>query len=56
MKYVIERLQEPSTWRGIILFGTGALGISMPPEMVAQIVTAGVGLAGLVGIFTKDGM
>ena len=54
MKYLLSRLQEASTWRGIIMFATGALGVTMPPEMVAQIVTAGVGLSGLVGMFTKD--
>ena len=54
MKYVLDRLQEASTWRGVILFVTGVAGYSMPPEMLSQIVAAGVGLAGLVGMFTKD--
>lgn len=54
MKYLLQRLQEASTWRGIILFVTGALGFTVPPDMVAHIVTAGVSAAGLVGILTKD--
>lgn len=52
MKYVIERLQEPSTWRGFILLLT-SLGVGIAPEMITPIVTAGTGLAGLVGIFSK---
>jgi hypothetical protein len=53
MKYVIERLQEASTWRGFILLLT-SLGVGIAPEMITPIVTAGTGLAGLVGIFSKD--
>lgn len=52
MKYVIERLQEPSTWRGFILLLT-SLGVGITPELITPIVTAGTGLAGLVGIFSK---
>lgn len=53
MKFVIERLQEASTWRGFILLLT-SLGVGIAPEMITPIVTAGTGLAGLVGIFSKD--
>ncbi|CAB4150133.1 hypothetical protein UFOVP562_20 [uncultured Caudovirales phage] len=53
MKYVIERLQEASTWRGFILLLT-SFGVGIAPEMITPIVTAGTGLAGLVGIFSKD--
>lgn len=53
MKYVIERLQEASTWRGFILLLT-SLGVGIAPEMITPIVTAGTGLAGLVGVFSKD--
>ena len=54
MKYLLERLNEPSTWRGIILFATG-FGITVSPELTAQIVATGTAMAGLVGMFSSDG-
>lgn len=53
MKYIIERMQEPSTWRGLIMVLT-SLGLAIKPELVTPIITAGTGIAGLVGVFTKD--
>ena len=52
MKYILERLQEASTWRGIIMVLT-SLGVGVAPELITPIVTAGTGLAGIVGIVTK---
>lgn len=51
--YIIERVKEASTWRGIILFLT-ASGVPMAPELSNAILTFGLGLAGLVGVITKD--
>jgi hypothetical protein len=53
MKFFIERLREPSTWRGFTLFLT-ALGVSVSPEAMEYTVAAGVGLSGLLGMITKD--
>ena len=53
MNYILKRLEEPSTWRGLILFLT-AWGLSISPEAMEYIVTVGVGLSGLVGIITTD--
>ena len=53
MSYILERLQEASTWRGIILVVT-SLGIAIEPALAERIIAGGVGLAGLVGMFTKD--
>lgn len=53
MNYLIERLTESSTWRGIILMLT-SLGVGISPELAAAIVPAGIGLAGIVGVLTKD--
>ena len=52
-RYLIDRLQEPSTWRGIILFITG-FGVTLSPETATHIIAAGVGTAGLVGVLTED--
>ncbi len=54
MNYLLERAKEPSTWRGMILFATG-FGVTLSPEMTAQIVATGTAMAGLVGMFSSDG-
>ncbi len=53
VEYVIARLKEASTWRGIIGLLTAA-GISVSPEMLDKIVSAGMALMGVVGMFFKD--
>lgn len=51
--YIIARLREPSTWRGIILIATAA-GVPIAPQHIEAIVTAGLGLAGLLGAMLPD--
>lgn len=51
--YILERAKEPSTWRGIILVLT-AVGVPVAPALSDAIITFGLGLAGLVGVVTKD--
>lgn len=53
MKYLVDRLKEPSSWRGLVLVAT-SMGISVNPDLVGPIVAAGSGLAGLIGFLTKD--
>lgn len=52
-QYILDRAKEPSTWRGAILFLT-AMGVPIAPQLADAIVTAGLGLAGLIGIITPD--
>lgn len=52
-KYILDRLSEASTWRGIVMALT-AIGIQISPELMTQIITVGVGLVGLIGMLTKD--
>lgn len=52
-QYLIDRLKERSTWLGIIALLT-ACGAPIAPESIDHIVTVGLALAGLVGIFTAD--
>ena len=54
MASLVQRFKEASTWRGIIAVLT-AVGVSLNPDEVAAIVSAGMALAGLVGVFTSDG-
>lgn len=51
--YILNRLREPSTWRGIILLLTAA-GVGIDPALGEQIIAAGIGVAGLIGIVTAD--
>ena len=51
-KFILDRLREPSTWRGAVLLAT-ACGVRISPEISDAIVAAGLGLAGLIGVFTK---
>ena len=51
--YVLERLKEPSTWRGLTLLLT-ALGIPLAPGVSDAIIAAGLGIAGLIGALTPD--
>ena len=50
--YILDRAKEPSTWRGAILFLT-AIGVPIHPELQTAIVSAGLGIAGLIGVVTK---
>lgn len=52
-EYALERLKEPSTWRGIILLLTAA-GVPIAPAMSEAIICVGLALAGGVGIVTPD--
>lgn len=51
--YILNRVREPSTWRGIILLLT-AIGVPVAPQLAEAIVTAGLGIAGLVGVIAPD--
>jgi len=43
---------EASTWRGLIFVLT-AVGVQLDPQQQTAIITAGMALAGLVGVFFK---
>ena len=50
--YILDRAKEPSTWRGFVLF-LPAVGVPVAPELQTAIVSAGLGIAGLIGVVTK---
>ncbi len=52
MQYIIDRLKEASTWRGIFMLLT-ALGLNIAPELQDSILQAGVALVGVAGVITK---
>ena len=52
-KWILNRLKEPSTWRGLIAIAT-ACGVQLAPDQINAIVAVGLALIGLVGTFTPD--
>lgn len=50
--YLLERAKEPSSWRGLALLATAA-GVNVAPELMNSIISVGISLAGLIGVFTK---
>lgn len=53
IKYVLNRLNEASTWRGIILIIT-SLGVQMEPEKAAAYISLGLSIVGLINVFLKE--
>jgi len=53
LDYVLDRLTEASTWRGIIAFLTGA-GVTISPEQSEVIISLGLAIIGALGFLTKD--
>ena len=52
-KYILNRLTERSTWLGVIALAT-ACGATIEAAIAEQIITAGMVVAGLIGVVTKD--
>lgn len=53
MNWLLARLREGSTWRGIVWLLAFA-GVSLKPEQAEAIIAAGMALAGLLGVFLQD--
>lgn len=53
MNYLLSRLKEPSTWRGLIRLATVG-GFVIAPEHFEDFVAIGLLVAGLIGVITKD--
>lgn len=51
--YLIARLHEASTWRGITA-GLTAVGIVLSPEQRDAIIVAGLAVMGVLGAFFPD--
>jgi len=50
--YIIARLCESSTWRGIALLA-GASGFAIEPSKANAIAAAGMAVAGAINVFRK---
>jgi hypothetical protein len=53
LNYLLDRLSESSTWRGIILVAC-SLGATLSPELQGHIVAAGLGAVGAINILRKQ--
>jgi F0F1-type ATP synthase assembly protein I len=51
--YILDRLNETSTWRGVIGVLTG-LGVKVRPDLAESIIAAGIALMGIINIFRKE--
>lgn len=53
MNWILDRLKEQSTWRGIILLATG-LGVKLEPDMADAIIALGLAAVGVINIVRKS--
>jgi hypothetical protein len=53
MNYLLDRLKENSTWRGLIMVAT-AVGLKLDPSQSEAIIAAGLALVGLINVFRKS--
>jgi len=53
LNWIVNRLREPSTWRGLAWLLT-AVGVSLSPDAWQYITTAGMAAAGLIGVLTRE--
>jgi len=53
MKYIFDRLFEPSTWRGLISLAT-LLGLKIAPDQAEAVMTAGVSVYSAINILRKE--
>ncbi len=51
--YILQRLKEPSTWRGLTLLLT-AVGVPIAPGVADAVIAAGIAVTGLIGVVTPD--
>ena len=51
--WVLARMAEPTTWRGLIGIAAAA-GVAINPHQSAIILALGMGLAGFINVVIKD--
>jgi len=53
MNYVLEKLSENSTWRGLIGLATAG-GVVLSPDLQGAIIAMGMALIGLINVVRKE--
>ena len=52
--YILDRLKEANTWKGIVWFAT-AFGLVLSPDQQEAIASFGMTLIGLISVFIEKG-
>ena len=52
-QWLLERLREGSTWRGLVLLLTVA-GLHVSPDQANLIIQVGLGIAGSIGFISPE--
>lgn len=53
MEWILERLKEPSTWKGLAGL-LGAIGVAISPELIGQIGAAVIAIIGAIEVVRKE--
>ncbi len=53
VRFVLDRLKEGSTWRGLVMLLT-SVGVGLNPEQITAIITAGTAVVGVIGVFWPE--
>lgn len=53
MTYILDRLKEPSTWRGIAVL-VGTLGMHLSPDLIPAIGAAVAAVIGAIEVIRKE--
>jgi hypothetical protein len=53
VNYILDRLTENSTWRGIVFIASAA-GIVIDPSKANAIAAAGMAVIGAINVFRKQ--
>jgi len=53
MKTILEKLKEPSTYRGLTLLGA-VIGINISPDLTVAIATTAASIIALIEIIRKE--
>ena len=51
--YILDRMREPSSWRGLTLLLT-AIGVPLAPAVADAVIAVGLAVAGLIGAVVPD--
>lgn len=51
--YLLTRLREASTWRGLVMLVTAA-GVALSAAQTEAIIALGMAVAGMIGVFLPD--
>lgn len=54
MKWLLDRLEEKSTWGTIFTVLATVIGVSVSPELADRITALGMALVSLIAFITKE--